>query len=103
MMLYMATITFPLKSAVEVGKVFAEVVSKQLNYVTRVGMWMCYGGDGVKSWFVYESKKGHEEEGLKELTGYFPAYFEIEGFKVEIFPVLKPFDALPLIGITPPA
>ncbi len=66
-MLYLATSTFPLNSAVSVGKAYIEAISKQLNYVNRVGMWMCYGGEGVKTWFVYELTEGHEEEGLKEL------------------------------------
>ncbi|MDW7729783.1 MAG: hypothetical protein SCJ94_07220 [Bacillota bacterium] len=101
-MLYMATSSFPLKSTIDAGKVFLEATSKQMTYVNRVGMWLCYGGDGVKTWFVYEVTKGHEEEGLKELTNYYTAYFSIEGYKVDITPVLKPEDALPLIGLSSP-
>ena len=100
-MLYMAVSTFPLKSSVDLGKVFLEVVAKQLNYVNRLGMWVCYGGEGIKAWFVYETTKGHEEEGLKELTNYYTAYMNIEGYKVDIHPVLKPEEALSLIGLTP--
>jgi hypothetical protein len=102
-MLYMATSSFPLKSTVDLGKVFIEAVSKQLTYVNRLGMWVCYGGEGIKAWFVYEITKGHEEEGFKELTNYYTAYLNVEGFKVDILPVLKPEDALPLIGLAPPA
>ena len=102
-MLYITTSTFPLKSSLDTGKVFLEAVSKQLTYVNRVGMWMGYGGEGVKAWFVYETTKGHEEEGFVELTNYYTAYFNIEGYKVDIAPVLKPEDALPLIGLTPPS
>jgi hypothetical protein len=101
-MLYMAASTFPLKSTVDLGKVFIEAVSKQLTYVNRIGMWVCYGGEGIKAWFVYEITKGHEEEGFKELTNYYTAYLNVEGFKVDILPVLKPEDALPLIGLAPP-
>jgi hypothetical protein len=101
-MLYMAASTFPLKSAVDAGKVFLEAVSKQLTYVNRLGMWLCYGGEGIKTWFVYETTKGHEDEGLKELTNYYTAFYKIEGYKVEITPVLKPEEALPLIGLAPP-
>jgi hypothetical protein len=103
MMLYMVASTFPLKSAVDLGKVFVEAVSKQSTYFNRVGMWLCYGGDGIKAWFVYELTKGHEEAGLKELTNYYTAYFGVEGYKVEMTPVLKPEEALALIGMTPPS
>ena len=102
-MLYMATSTFPLESAVDAGKVFVEALSKQLNYVNRVGMWLCYGGEGIRTWSVYELTKGHEDEGIKELVNYYTAYYKIEGYKVEIHSVLKPEDALPLIGIAPPS
>jgi len=53
-------------------------------------MWLCCGGEGIRTWFVYELTKGHEEEGLKELVNYYTAYYEIEGYKVEIHSVLKP-------------
>lgn len=101
-MLYMAISTFPLKSSVDLGKVFLEAVSKELTYVNRLGMWVCYGGEGIKAWFVYEITKGHEEEGFKELTNYYTVYFNIEGYKVDLLPVLKPEEALQLIGLSPP-
>jgi len=63
----MTVSTFPLKSSVDLGKVFLEAVAKQLNYVNRLGMWVCYGGEGIKAWFVYETTKGHEEEGRRQL------------------------------------
>lgn len=101
-MLFMAESTFPLNSAVDIGKVFLNAISKETTHLKRLGMWMSYGSDGIKSWFVYEAEKGHEEEGLKALTSYYTAYFDIKGYKVAITPVLKPEEALALIGLTPP-
>jgi hypothetical protein len=102
-MLLMATGTFPLKSAVDAGKVFVESVAKPRPYVNRVGMWMCYGDDGIKTWAVYEVEKGHEEEGLKTIVNNYIPFFGVEGYKIKIEPVMKPEEALELIGLTPPA
>jgi hypothetical protein len=102
-MLFMATGTFPLKSAVDAGKIFVESVAKPRPYVNRVGMWMCYGDDGIKTWAVFEVEKGHEEEGLKTIINNYIPFFGVEGYKTKIEPVMKPEEALELIGLTPPA
>jgi len=102
-MLLMAIGTFPLKSAVDAGKAFVEAVAKPLPYVNRVGMWMCYGDDGIKTWAVYEVEKGHEEEGLKAITNIYILFFDVEGYKTKFEYVIKPEEALQLIGLTPPA
>ena len=100
-MIYMVTTTYPLKYASEIGKVYMEKMDKpKAALINRVGLWLNAGEDGVKSWSVYEVEKGRENEGYKEIISRHSPYFSIEGFKLKIEAVLKPEDALPLIGIT---
>lgn len=103
-MLYMVTTTYPLNRANEIGKVYMERMKKpKAEHVNRVGMWLAPGGKGVKSWTIYEVENGHEDEGYKEIGSRHSEYFHIEGFEMNIEPVLKPEDALSLIGMAPPA
>jgi len=102
-MLFMVTTSYPLKGTFEAGKVFVKALENPMSHVNRIGMWISYGGDGITNYSVLELEEGHEDEATKALLSYFIPFYDIEGFKVEILPVLKPEDALPLIGITPPA
>jgi len=102
-MIYMVSTTFPLKSSADVGKTFVEAMAESQPYLNEIGIWINFGGDGIKSVAIHEVEKGHEDEAYKALTEYFTQFYNIEGFKVNIETVLKPEDALPLIGITPPA
>jgi hypothetical protein len=102
-MLYMVMTTFPMKSSVDAGKIFVEELANPLSHVNRVDMWISYGGDGVKTWEIHETEKGYDEEGYLELSNYLAKYRDVEGFKIDILPVLKPEDALSLIGMAPPA
>lgn len=103
-MLYMVTTTHPLNRADEIGKVYMERMKKpKAEYVNRVGMWLAPGGKGVKSWTIYEVENGQEVEGYKEIASRHSEYFHIEGFELNIEAVLKPEDALSLIGMDPPA
>jgi len=102
-MLYMVMTTLPMKSSVDAGKIFVEELANPLSHVKRVDMWISYGGDGAKTWEIHETEKGYDEEGYLELSNYLAKYRDVEGFKIDILPVLKPEDALSLIGITPPS
>jgi len=102
-MLYMVITSQPLKSTVEAGKIFVKTLENPMRHVNRIGMWISYGGDGITNYSVLELEEGHEDEASKELVSYFIPFYAIEGYRVNIFPVLKPEDALPLIGMTPPA
>jgi len=102
-MLYMVMTTLPMKCSANAGKIFVEELANPLSHVKRVDMWISYGGDGIKTWEIHETEKGYDKEGYLELANYLAKYRDIEGFKIDILPVLKPEDALPLVGITPPS
>jgi len=93
----MVEATFPLKNADEATKAFAEAMAKPQTHINRIGMWMSYGGDGIKTWYVCEIDKEHEE-GFKELVNRYTPYFNVGGYKVNIQPVMKPEDAIALLG-----
>jgi len=81
-MLFMVTQTYPTKSVAEVAKVGMERLAKAPPpYVKRLGVYTTPGGDGLKSYSLYEIEKGHEEEGAKEVNKNLVAFFNIEGWK----------------------
>jgi len=73
-----------------------------MSHLNTIGMWLAYGGEGVITYFVVELKKGFEDEGNKELANMLVQYYGIEGYRVIIIPVLKPEEAIAVIGLTPP-
>jgi len=99
-MFLMITQTYPTKSVAEVGKVGMELLSKAPPpYVKRLGVYIVPGGDGMKTYILYEIEKGQVEEGIKELNKRYVAYFNIEGWKFTVEPLMTVEEALPLIGL----
>jgi len=99
-MFLMVTQTYPTKSVAAVGKVGAEALAKAPPpYVKRLGLYIAPGGDGIKNYSLYEIEKGHVQEGIMELNKRFVAYFNIEGWKFTVEPLLSVEEALPLVGL----
>jgi len=96
-MLVMVTGTYPLKSTKKVVEAFMKAFEKPMSHANNIGSWICYGGEGMNFWMVYELEKEHEEEGLKELAKTEVHFHDIEGYKVNIQTVMKPEDAIPLL------
>jgi hypothetical protein len=99
---FMVITSQPLKSSIEAGKVFVKGLENPMPHVNMVGMWLSYGGEGITNYMVVEMEKGYEDEGIKALGDKLVPYYDIEGYKVNIIPVLKPDEALTMIGLTPP-
>lgn len=102
-MLYMVIASQPLKSTKEAAKVFAEAMGIPIPHVDIVGMWISYGGDGITNYSVVEMEKGHEEEASRALSQFFVKFYDIEGYKLNMIPVVKPENALAVLGMAPPA
>ena len=99
-MLFMVTETWPTESSVEVGKVAVGALAKALpSYIKRLGPYVTPGGDGMKAYVLYEIEKGHVDEGFKEVTKRHVPYFNIEGWKYTIEPLMSVEEALPLLGL----
>ncbi len=99
-MFFMMTQTYPFKSAAEVGKVGVKVLAKAPPpYVKRLGIYITAGGDGVKSYVLYEVERGHVEEGIKELSDRFALFFNIEGWKYTLEPLATVEESLARVGL----
>jgi len=100
-MLFFLTETWPLTSSVDVGKEAMKLASTPLpRYMKMHGPWVTLGGDGVKSYTIYEVKKGHEDEGYKVVVKRLAGMFSIEGFKASTEVVLPMVEALPFVGLS---
>jgi len=99
-MFFMVTMTYPTKSAVQVGKVAVGALAKgPPPHVEILGVYVTTGGDGLKAYNLYEIEKGHVEEGIKELTKRYVPFYSIEGWKHTIETLLSAEEALPIIGL----
>ncbi len=65
----------------------------------RLGVYLEYGGKGVKGYDLFEIEKGREDEGVKTLTKRYTDYYDLEGFELTMKVVLSLEDALPLVGL----
>jgi len=99
-MFVMFTQTYPFKSAAEVGKVAVKILAKPYSpYIKRLSLYATLGGDGVKTYALYEIEKGHVEEGIKELIKRYVPYYSIEGWKYTSETLLTVEEALATIGL----
>ena len=48
---------------------------------------------------IYEVDDAKVKEGIIELTKYFIQFYDIEGFRYEVEPMLTAQEAIPLLGI----
>lgn len=96
----MVTMTFPLKSAKEVGDKFLEIYKRQFpDYVKPPVYYLRYGGPGVKEFIVYDIDDDHYAEGIAEIANYYVDYFGIEGVRVKVDPIMPIQQALAMIGL----
>ena len=96
----MVSLTYPLKSAVEIGKKALEALKNPLpDYINRGQIYALYGGKGIKTYTMYEIEKGREDEGIKEITQRYTAYFDVEGFEITSEVVLTIEEAMPMLGL----
>ena len=92
---YIATNTYPLTSVMDVAKVFADGLDREVpSLLKQTGPYVCWGGDGIKSVTLYEIEDGHEKEGLDLITKIHVPYMKVEGFKIIIEPVYSAQEAL---------
>jgi len=99
-MFFMVTHMYPTKSTAEVAKVAVGVLAKAPPpYVKRLGQYITAGSDGFKTYALYEIEKGHVEEGFKELNKRLVPWFNIEGWKFTVEPLMTPEEAIPMLGL----
>lgn len=97
----MLTETWPSKSSVDVGKISVQILGRPLpSYVRMHGPYLAFGGDGIKSYTLYDVEEGHGEEWHKEMMKQLAELLGVEGFKATVEVLLSVEDALPLVGLS---
>lgn len=69
----------PFKSTAEMGKITVEAYKEQPKNFKRLGVYVVYGGEGVKTYTLYEIEEGKEYEGYKEMMEFVTQYYQVEG------------------------
>ncbi len=99
-MIILYTLTYPLKSTLEAAKKYAEALKDpRPDYINEIGLYVRYGGKGIKSYYLVEIEKGHEDEGIKEISKRMTVYFEVEGYEIDSEVVMAAEDAVALLGL----
>lgn len=103
-MFIMTTVLYPPDKAVKVAKKFIEVTTKPLPpFMKRLYVLTTASSQlGMKVCGIYEVDDAKLKEGVIELNKYFIQFFDIEGFRYEVEPMLTVQEAIPLLGIKMP-
>jgi hypothetical protein len=96
----MVTETYPMSSMYKVVETFLDtMVSEPLpDFITTDGIYVRWGGRGLKAYAVYDVAQDRAEEGFKALTSFFVNFGEIDGFKLKSEVVMTVEDALSVLG-----
>jgi hypothetical protein len=97
----MTTVLYPPDKAVKVAKKFIEAMAKPLPpFLKRLHVLVTTNSQsGMKVCGIYEVNDAKVKEGIIELTKYFIQFYDIEGFRYEVEPMLTAQEAIPLLGI----
>lgn len=95
----MVTFTYPPNRAEEVGQAFVSGKAPELpDFVKRIHIFVVLDVE-LKTYSIYEVEDAKSHEGLVAITKRFTGYFNIEGSRFKIEPLLTVNEALPLIGL----
>lgn len=101
-MFFMITTTYPPSKAKDVVKVFGKSLAeplpaflKRLHVLTACGV----GAPGIKSYSIFEATEGKEHDALAELHRRMAWFYNIEGWRYQIEPLLAADEAIPLLGL----
>ena len=100
MAFYLVIFTYPPSKAKEVGEVFISGKAPELpDYVKRTQIFVVMDVE-LKTYAIYKVPDEKSHEGLVAITKRFTGYFDIEGSRFKIEPLLTVKEALPLIGLS---
>jgi hypothetical protein len=95
----MVTFTYPPDKALEVGQAFTSGKVPELpEFVKRTQIFVVMDVE-LKTYSIYEVEDARSHEGLVAITKRFTGYFNIQGSRFKIEPLLTVEEALPLIGL----
>lgn len=94
---FLATSTFPPHKAAEIGKAFPNL-PKLPDFIKTLFIFVVPSSD-IKTYSLYEVPDDKAHEGYIAITKRITGYFEIEGFKFIVEPLLTVKEALALLGL----
>ncbi len=98
-MFIVSTSTYPPdKTTVIVEKFKKHAATPLPSYMKRTHVLTAAAGDsGSKVLAIYEVDDDKVADGIKELVKYLSNYFDVEGFRYTIEPMLTAQEAIPLL------
>ena len=99
-MIFVLTETWPVTSSVEVGKETIKLAGRALpSHMKMLGPFVVLGGDGVKTYTIFEVEQGSADESYSEMMRRLSGLFRIPGYKPTIEVAISTIEALPLVGL----
>lgn len=92
---------YPTDKAIEIARRFIKAVETPLPpFIRRIHVLTTAAGEnGIKVLGIYEVDDDKVTDGIKEMTKYYVQFYDIEGFKYSIEPMLKAEEAIPLLPL----
>ncbi|MFX0032065.1 MAG: hypothetical protein ACFE8V_13490 [Promethearchaeota archaeon] len=98
-MLIMVTIWYPPSKAIDIGKIYL----KQPRKIPYIAKWRAFntagGLNGYKQYHLIYTERGKGEEALLEINKYFLPFIEIEGFNIQVEPLIGVSDSYKAAGM----
>ena len=100
-MFVVTTVMYPPDKAVQMAKKFIKATEKPLpSFMKRLYVLAGPGGAaGMKVIGIYDVDDAKLKEGVKEISKYYAQFFDVEGFRYDVEPMLPAAEAIPLLGI----
>ena len=100
-MIFVLTETWPFSSSVEVVKEAVNLAERPSvpEVMKLVGPYVVMGGDGVKTYTVYEVVATHQtEQALSDIMARLSGFFRIPGYRASLEVAMTQTQALQLVG-----
>lgn len=99
-MIFMGTQWIPHNKTEQWSKIFAEVTSNPLP--SCIKKWQTFssadGSEGIKGINIIYSEKGKGDEALVEITKTIMPFWEIEGYRWKLEPIIGVSDSIKALG-----
>jgi hypothetical protein len=99
-MMIMTIATYPMSSMYKTVEVFLDTMKKSPlpDYIETTGMYVRWGGKGLKVYTIYNIQDGKADQGTKDITSFEVGFSAVEGYRLKSEVVLPIEEALAIIG-----
>lgn len=97
--LFMITVWYPPDKGGDMAKLILKQ-PKKIPYITKWRVYNTSGGkDGLKAYHLIYTERGKAEEAMGELAKYFTPFYNIEGFRYLLEPLMGVSDSYKIFGM----